>query len=397
MENVDIRYICTTVGNLTGVPVRVYRDGRVDFCYSVVDLPKDPADMYLDNFVSVTDHIGYYAADFFQYYGIVNSGEIKIVIGPSSGELPKDQDLRELAFKNDVPAEYAQDYISGLKSIHRMPLQNILQLLCTLNYLLNGEKKALRDVAIYDKEQEALSLASSRNDAEARFEYRENIRVHNTYDLENLLMDMIRKGDTAALREWLSAAPAVGGGDVGPNLIRQHKNIFIVTATLASRAAIRGGMMQEDAFNLSDEYIQKCEMLENLDRITNLQYHMILDFTERVESLHRGKNSTKLVTDVANYVRHHLSEPISVESMAEEFYISRPYLSAKFRKETGQTLTDFILSEKTEEAKRLLRYSDKSLLSISEYLGFSSQSHFIRVFKKYAGANPGEYREKHKV
>ena len=40
--------------------------------------------------------------------------------------------------------------------------------------------------------------------------------------------------------------------------------------------------------------------------------------------------------------------------MAEEFYLSRPYLSAKFKQETGWTLTDFILSEKTEEAKRLI-------------------------------------------
>ena len=63
--------------------------------------------------------------------------------------------------------------------------------------------------------------------------------------------------------------------------------------------------------------------------------------------------------------------------------------------ETGESLTDFILKEKTEEAKRLLRYSDKSLTAISNYLGFSSQSHFSRVFKKYTQRTPGEYREKY--
>ena len=78
--------------------------------------------------------------------------------------------------------------------------------------------------------------------------------------------------------------------------------------------------------------------------------------------------------------------------MAEEFYLSRPYLSAKFKRETGETLTDFILREKTEEAKRLLRYSDKSASAIGAYLGFSSHGHFIRVFKKYAGVTPNEFR-----
>jgi AraC-like DNA-binding protein len=73
-------------------------------------------------------------------------------------------------------------------------------------------------------------------------------------------------------------------------------------------------------------------------------------------------------------------------------YLRRPYLSRKFIEETGENLTDFILKEKTEEGKRLLRYSDKSLTAISNYLGFSSQSHFSRVFKKYAEITPGEYR-----
>lgn len=72
-----------------------------------------------------------------------------------------------------------------------------------------------------------------------------------------------------------------------------------------------------------------------------------------------------------------------------------PYLSAKFKEEAGETLTDFIWKEKTEEAKRLLRYSDKPVTAIGSYLGFSSASHFSRVFKSYVGNTPSEYREKH--
>ena len=75
--------------------------------------------------------------------------------------------------------------------------------------------------------------------------------------------------------------------------------------------------------------------------------------------------------------------------------MSRPYLSAKFSREAGMSLTDFILKQKTEEAKRLLRYSDKSAAAISSYLGFSSQSYFSRVFRKYSGKTPAEYRDKY--
>ena len=70
-------------------------------------------------------------------------------------------------------------------------------------------------------------------------------------------------------------------------------------------------------------------------------------------------------------------------------------LSARFRQETGMTLSEYVLHEKTEEAKRLLRYSDRSAAAIGAFLGFSSHGHFIRVFKKATGLTPGEYREKH--
>jgi two-component system response regulator YesN len=98
---------------------------------------------------------------------------------------------------------------------------------------------------------------------------------------------------------------------------------------------------------------------------------------------------------VENYVQHHLSEPISANEIAKTLYLSRPYLSRKFKEETGDSLTDFILKEKTKEAKRLLRYSDKTVAAIGAYLGFSSQSHFSKVFKAQVGLAPGKYREKY--
>ena len=103
---------------------------------------------------------------------------------------------------------------------------------------------------------------------------------------------------------------------------------------------------------------------------------------------------SKLVLDVTAYIRRHLSEPITTEQIAAALFLSRSRLSVKFKQETGQNLIDFILKEKTDEAKRLLRYTDKPAAAISAYLGFSSQSHFSRVFKKYAGCQPNEYRKR---
>ena len=103
----------------------------------------------------------------------------------------------------------------------------------------------------------------------------------------------------------------------------------------------------DDAFSHSDSYIQQCELLSSPAEIMNLQYRMILDYTERVERLHLGKHPTKLTVDVANYIQRHLSEPITVEKKAEKLFLNRSYLSRKFKEETSKSLTDFILNEKT--------------------------------------------------
>ena len=88
---------------------------------------------------------------------------------------------------------------------------------------------------------------------------------------------------------------------------------------------------------------------------------------------------------------------IPVEDIAKSLYLSRPYLSKKFKNDTGISVTEFIHRQKIEEAKRLLKYTDKSLLSISIYLSFSSQSHFTNMFKKMTGQLPKDYREQFSI
>ena len=224
-------------------------------------------------------------------------------------------------------------------------------------------------------------------------EFSSSSSEHTTYIQEQQMMRLVRKGDSLALKKWIGSAPAIRCGTLAFDQLRQVKNSFIVSASLISRAAIQGGLTPEDAFSLSDMYIQKCEFLNSLQQITNLQYHMALDFTERVERLQFGGKPTQLSIAVSNYIQKHLSQPIRVEEMAQSFYMSRPYLSAKFKAETGETLTNFILKEKIEEGKRLLLYSDKSATTIASYLGFSSVGHFSQVFRRYAGHLPTEYRE----
>ena len=396
MKNVDLVYLCRTIGNLAGIPVRIYRGRTETYFYSMADFPADPIKPYIDKVFEIKESIGYFTTPYFNYYGVVRTKHDTVVIGPSRQIPMSEHDMRALAFACDVDSASIDTFLAAMKSLVQMPLGSILQILCTLNYVLNGEKRSLEDVTIYDFEQNNLETLTENERFDKSYDSPEEYvprETHNTLALEQTLMQMIAKGDVGALYEWFSHAPSVRGGVIANDALRQLKNTFIVTATLASRAAIKGGMDAEDALSLSDEYILKCELLSTVEQIVNLQYHMVLDYTRRVERVRLGKSPSKLLMQVTNYVQHNLSKPLDVDALARSMFISRTHLAARFKQETGMTLTDFILKEKTEEAKRLLRYSDKPLSLIADYLGFSSQSHFSKTFKKYTGKTPKEYRE----
>lgn len=402
MEKDDLIYLCTNICNLSGIPTRLFFCDEQVYYHSLVDLPRDPMTLYREQIWGIREHVGYFITPYFNYYGVVNTGFYKMIIGPTRQVEGIEQEYKALAFQLDMTKEETEQFVTAMGNIIRMPLDSILQMLCTINFAVNHEKIKLEDIAIIDAEQERLCWQMTGQTADIDMteaarsgEIKSQAYAYTSYDTEQRLMRLVTKGSTAALKEWIANAPAIRPGILSKDQLRQIKNIFIVSTTLASRAAIRGGLSEEDAFFLSDSYIQNCELLNDPQQITNLQYRMIFDYTERVERLRAGKQPSQLAIQVANYVQHHMSEPITVDELAKALFTSRSRLSARFKEETGDTLTNFILKEKTEEAKRLLRYTDKSASAIGSYLGFSSQGHFARVFKKYTGLTPIEYREKY--
>ena len=399
MKNLDFKYICTSIGNLASMPIRLYRNGRQIFYYSVVKLPKDPLNAYLGDVLKIDAHVGYFVTNHFNYYGIVNSGVYKIIIGPTRQTDNSEQELKELAFRAGVEPDDTEMFVEGMKMIIRMPLESIMQMMCMINYILNDEKTNLEDIILFEPgSNEAKELFPQdylpENNIAQQTENIEN--VHNTLALEETIMDFVSQGKTQQFKEWVKdVMPTVNGGKLAREQLRHLKNTMIVTATLAARAAIRGGMDSNDALTLSDEYIQKCELMNDPLMISNMQYKMIADYCERVEKIRQGSNPSKLVIAVTNYVQHHLSEPITTEQIAAYLFMGRTRLSANFKAESGMALSEFIQRQKLDEGKRLLRFTDKSAAAIAAYLGYSSSAHFTTVFKKYFGCTPAEYREKH--
>ena len=388
----DAKFLCKQIAHLSGVPTRLYEGDRLTFSYSIPSLTVDPFETSRAEVFKIQKHIGYYVTASGVYYGVVRFGASRIVMGPTSQIPLSDQVLHDIAFQIGVKKEEVPDFIMRMKRIVPLPLSGIVQYLCLINFVVNdGEKLSLLDVTIIDSEQNDL-IKRIAEEAVQKAEEPTALYPHNTLDMERYMLGLVRAGNVAELNKFFESAPSIRGGIIAQSDLRQTKNLFVVTATLVSRAAIGGGMDHEDALSLSDDYIRKCELLTGVEEVTNLNYRLVMDYAERVQRLRYGKTSSKLVMEVNNYLFKHLSEPVSVEGMARALCRGRSRLSTDFKKQTGENLSDYILKRKVEESKRILLYTQRPAVDIALYLGFSSQSHFSRTFKKYSGVTPNEYR-----
>ena len=114
--------------------------------------------------------------------------------------------------------------------------------------------------------------------------------------------------------------------------------------------------------------------------------------TENREEVHHDAVN-KTVSLVAAYINNNYNEDISLNSLAERFFISPCYLSRTFKRITGSSFTEYVTGVRIKEARRLLLKSEMSVAEIAISVGFKSTTHFGRAFKTLVGVSPLSYRK----
>lgn len=99
------------------------------------------------------------------------------------------------------------------------------------------------------------------------------------------------------------------------------------------------------------------------------------------------------VLRIMDYVEKHYRENITLENVANEVHLNRTYISALFRKETGERFYDYILDYRLVRAAELLKTTNQRIQLISEQVGISDCAYFSRRFKQKYGKTPIEYRK----
>lgn len=224
----------------------------------------------------------------------------------------------------------------------------------------------------------------------------EDERTHRPPNEELSFYQAVSSGDIDAVRQNCESkrfTSTDGVGILSRNPITNLKYHFVITTAFITRRCVDNGMEMEQAFRLSDFYILKLDPLQTTQEIALLHDRMVLDFTGKMRLLRKNAGTSKPITACIEYIYAHIKERITIEDLAAHTNLSTSYLSRLFKEEVGISISDYIREQKIEKAQNLLKFCDYSLIEITNYLSFSSQSHFIQTFKKLVGMTPKKYRD----
>lgn len=306
-----------------------------------------------------------------------------------------------------VTAEWSEDSIpekkrlvdAGLPASYLLPYKLYYCSYCALNQsaavrLVTGAVTSLLpDAPPYMYQRFSGNLGHSLPETYVKENFDFDSAVHQ-FELEKQFYKLVEEGHTeAALEMWkrMKQIP-----------IAEQLLPFDMTQLLANTTGLRltlrmvaeqGGAHAAVVYALSLSYAQKIFSIQNAKDLEKITPAMIRDFSDAVRSAHTTQYSPA-IKNVVNYLDLHISEKIDMRHLAALADCGTDNLSQRFKTETGLTIAQYLAKERCRIAGDLLRKTDLPVQKISAHVGYMDNNYFVKVFKKYMGDTPTDYRNK---
>ena len=146
----------------------------------------------------------------------------------------------------------------------------------------------------------------------------------------------------------------------------------------------------------SDTYIKDMKIYEKLTSLLTMLMEQSwnpargeagIDFDGR-----KGLGKKQNLQAVKEYLDKNYASKITLDMLAERFYINKFYLTRIFKEQFGESVTGYLLQVRITKAKQSLRFTDKPIEEIAHECGMHDANYFSRIFKKVEGVAPGEFR-----
>ncbi len=210
---------------------------------------------------------------------------------------------------------------------------------------------------------------------------------------------LVKSGDVEALRESLDIQ--LDQYDFRHRFTRdERKQLEYMAVSLINTfmiAGIEGGIYPPEANWIADRALHRLLLAQRPSDIPVIIEESAVQLCEKVREVQKKDTGNPHVEKAKHYILTHISQEITAEGIAEHVGLSQYYLSRLFKKLTGQTMMEYLTSERIEAAKQLLTSGERDLQQIAALLRFCDQSHFTQVFRKKTGMTPAEFRRKEKA
>lgn len=211
------------------------------------------------------------------------------------------------------------------------------------------------------------------------------------YEREKEIITRIRLGDREGAKEILYQLLAI-------ILVQYLENFELLKMAILelliilSRAAVEAGAKIEEILGLRYGFITELARLKDQEELCLWIVKVLEKMTDQIYQTRNAKNYQRL-KKVMDFIDAHYNEPLTVERIAREVYLSSSRLSHIVKDELGMTLIDYLSRVRVDKAKMLLKNEEFPIAQIAQEVGFSDQSYFTKVFKKVEKCTPKIFRQ----
>lgn len=288
--------------------------------------------------------------------------------------------------ENGIPLQYTADM---QQFYYTLPVVEMQSLITTLQHLITAFIPEFANSHIehvnYTSEQHKIDFNEERLHKFAS-DYLAAITEHLT-----LCGDAVASGNQALASERLKVLldSALSFTDTPLSPLRErlaYLNAFLSTKLLDTQ--VHPSYIFNQLYTFQLRIYETTQMSE----LQHLPYEMVRKYCQLVKNF-TYDNYSYLIRSVVNYINQHLSSELSLATLASEFGKNASYLSSEFKKEVGDTLTTYINKHRILASLRYFNTTDMSVAEVSVAVGYTDMGYFSRLFRKYVGQSPREYKK----
>lgn len=294
-------------------------------------------------------------------------------------------------FKPEIEqTENLKKTVYELKVISATTCKSLASLLHVFtNYLLNIYDKTISDEKkVLAWRQDILNQLKERKNQYKNCKFDNSVYIKR----EKRLLQYIRTGNRDKVIQLL---PIIFTdievlGDYDYKMIKEY---CVELMTSISRASIDGGTDADISLYILREFKKSIETYLTSEEMFSSLNDKIMELLDMIY-IYGDKNQNNILMSVREYIEENYYKKITIDDIAEQVYVSKYYLCRLFKKNLNITINDYIVRIRIEKSIELMKKKELDINDIMQEVGFHSQSHFTKTFKKIIGITPGNYKKR---